>query len=195
VDASVAPNLLLNVDQSALESLPDTDDVAVGIVKTPVFERVASPDSATAVATLLALPTKIFVDASVLVNLLLNVDQSVLESLPDTDDVAVGIVKTPVFESVASPESVTAVAALLALPTKIFVDASVLVSLLLKVDQSVLESLPVFVSDATGILNVRTLPANDILKSVPVVPVVNVSEPFVAAVILPLESTDIFADE
>jgi hypothetical protein len=59
----------------------------------------------------------------------------------------------------------------------------------------------VFVADATGILNVCVLRALEILKSVPVVPVaklceadvsvlrVVITEPLLALVILPLEST------
>ena len=51
-----------------------TPDVAN--VNAPVFANVASPDNATGEATLLPLPTKIFVEANVEVNLLLNVVKS-----------------------------------------------------------------------------------------------------------------------
>jgi len=60
-------------------------------VITPVFAKVASPERAMAVAAFELFPTKIFAEVRLVLNLLLNVLQSVPVRNPAVDEVAAGI--------------------------------------------------------------------------------------------------------
>jgi hypothetical protein len=80
-------------------------------------------------------------------------------------------VSTPVLDNDASPCRITAAAALVLSPTYILPLSSELESLLLKVDQSVLDSLPVLVDEATGILIVCVSTRDTTFTSEPLVPV------------------------